>query len=197
MEDINLADNYNKIAGKWDAQMQNSQYGLSMVDRAIKYCSAQGNALDIGCGSGGRIVERILAAGYALKGIDISSAMLGLARAKHPGVDFREADIRTWETDQKYDLIIAWDSVFHLREKHHKPVVEKMCGMLNPQGILLYTFGDAQGEHTDTWYDEKFTYGSIGISENLKVTAECGCECKHLELDQFPGKHVCIIVEKK
>jgi predicted TPR repeat methyltransferase len=196
MESINLAKSYNEIADIWEADMRHSQYGLSMIGRAIEYCSTKKNALDVGCGSGGRIVGKIVEAEFRLDGIDISEAMLKIARTKHPGVVFKQADIRDWETDQQYDLIVAWDSIFHLPMSAQQTIIEKLCGMLSPQGILLYTFGDAVGDYVDIWHNEQFSYGSIGISENLKAVADAGCVCKHLELDQFPEKHVCIIVEK-
>ncbi len=197
MNNTDLANSYNKIADKWDAQMEGSAYGLPMVDRAVEYCLNKARALDVGCGSGGRIIDRLLAEGFELEALDISSSMLELARAKHPEVVFQQADICDWETDQVYDLIVAWDSIFHLPVKSQGPTLAKLCGLLKPKGILLYTCGDVVGEHFDNWHGEVFRYGSVGIAENLRIIEDCGCVCKHLELDQFPEKHVCVIVEKK
>lgn len=68
--------------------------------------------------------------------------------------------------------------------------------MLNPNGILFYTFGDEIGEHFSNWHEEKFYYSSIGINGNLETLIQSGCECKHLEIDQFPEKHVYLVAKK-
>ena len=75
-------------------------------------------------------------------------------------------------------------------------MVTKLCGLLADNGILIYTFGDAYGEHEDNWHNDQFHYSSIGISENLAIMSESGVVCKHLELDQWPLNHVYVIGQK-
>ena len=176
--------------------MKESVYGLPLLERAIRYCPKRGEALDVGCGSGGRMIDLLLSEGFGLKAIDISPRMIELARARHPTVDFQIADVRTWEPGRKYDLVVAWDSIFHLPAIDQAPVLAKLCAALKDGGILLYTIGDAVGDQTDVMFEEMFSYGSIGIEANLRKIAECGCSCRHLEMDQFPAKHVCIIVQR-
>ncbi|MCP2043965.1 trans-aconitate 2-methyltransferase [Pontibacter sp. HSC-36F09] len=196
MNSSQLAKSYDKIAAQWNANMMGSDYGISMIERAIQYCTAKRTALDVGCGTGGRITKKLLENGFDLTGIDVSEGMLALARQNHPEVRFEKADITEWETEDKFDLIVAWDSIFHLPLEFQKPVVEKLCRYLNPQGIMVYTFGDAEGAHEDTWLGEKFGYSSIGIDANLKILAECNCQGRHLELDQYPLNHVSVIARK-
>jgi trans-aconitate methyltransferase len=40
--------------------------------------------------------------------------MVELAKARHPQVKFHRADIRRWAFPGKYDVISAWDSIWHL-----------------------------------------------------------------------------------
>ncbi len=77
-----------------------------------------------------------------------------------------------------------------------KPVVAKLCQFLAKGGILIYTFGNAQGEHTDQWHNDAFYYSSIGINENMQLLINNGLSILHLELDQYPEKHVYAIVTK-
>jgi len=156
-----------------------------------------GRALDVGCGSGGRIVRKLLENEFTVTGIDASSKMIELAKHNHPDVDFQVADICNWQATIKYDFIVAWDSIFHLPLSMHEPVISKLCSMLQKEGVLIYTFGDDYGEHESDWHNDKFYYSTIGISENLRITQKENCECRHLELDQYPEKHVFIIVQKK
>jgi SAM-dependent methyltransferase len=192
-----LGTKYDKIAAWWQQQMQASSYGLPQLERAISYCNKREKALDVGCGSGGRLINRLLKAGFEVTGMDVSEKMLVLARQQHPEVSFQQADICEWQNDQSYDLILAWDSIFHVPLERQAKVVGRLCGMLSPGGILLYTFGDSQGDHLSRWHEDDFYYSSIGISENLRVIMRSGCECRHLELDQYPQKHVSVIVRKE
>ena len=74
-----------------------------------------------------------------------------------------------------------------------KPVVTKLCNLLAENGVLIYTFGDAVGEHDDQMKGDTFHYSSLGINENLTLMAMHDVTCKHLELDQWPQNHVYVI----
>ena len=119
--------------------------------------------------------------------------MINLAKQNHPSENFFVADICRWNPEQKFDFIVAWDSIFHLPLSEHQTVFQKLCDLLNDNGVLIYTLGDSIGEHQDNWHDDTFHYSSIGINENLKILSGNGVTCKHLELDQFPQNHVYII----
>jgi trans-aconitate methyltransferase len=191
-----LGQKYDTIARWWHEYHQQSDYGVAAVEKAISYCQHRISALDVGCGSGGRIIHRLLNAGFRVRGIDVSEKMIAIARTQHPAVDFHVADICHWHGDETYDLIVAWDSLFHLPLPMQVPVLTKLCQRLRKDGILLYTFGDAVGEHESSWHNDTFYYSSIGIDANLRVLMENGGQCRHLELDQYPMKHVYLIGQK-
>ncbi len=107
----NTAKNYDKIAEWWHNNHNESAYGLAQIERAISYCRSRGKALDVGCGSGGRIIRKLLAEGFEVTGIDLSQSMIDIARGLHPEVKFHVADICTWESGESYDFIVAWDSI--------------------------------------------------------------------------------------
>lgn len=192
----NISGPYNKIAKWWHQKHEQSHYGISQLERAISYGKQHRTALDVGCGSGGRMIKKLESLGFRVTGIDISAKMLEIATEQHPSVQFIEADICDWESPHQFDLIFGWDSLFHLPFEQHAKVIPKLCRMLTPDGILAYTFGDDYGEHESIWLEETFYYSSIGISGNLQLIMEHDCTCRHLELDQFPEKHVFIIVQK-
>ncbi|HSJ68542.1 MAG TPA: methyltransferase domain-containing protein [Anditalea sp.] len=192
----NIGEKYDKIAEWWHQYHHDSDYGIKQIERAISYCTKRKTALDVGCGSGGRIIRKLEINGFKVTGIDVSSKMIELAKDNHVSTKFILADISTWETKKKYDLIVAWDSIFHLPLSMHSKVISKLCGMLQKNGILAYTLGDDHGEHESDWHNEKFYYSTIGIKGNLKVIMESNCEVRHLELDQFPEKHVFVIAKK-
>lgn len=193
MQPAETGSKYDKIAQWWDQRHQSSEYGVSQVKRALSYAKSVGKALDIGCGAGGRMVRLMEQNGFAVTGLDVSQQMIELATDKHPEHCFLHQDIGTWQTDQQFDFILAWDSLFHLPLAEQQPVLTKLCALLAEGGTLLYTFGNAEGEHIDQWHNDTFGYSSIGINRNLQILMDNGVKPVHLELDQYPQSHVYLI----
>lgn len=196
MKPSTLGTKYDKIAQWWDNQHRVSSYGVSQFKRAIEYATNGGKALDVGCGAGGRFVNLLEHHGFSVTGLDVSKEMIKLASNNHPRQHFIHQDICCWETEEKFDLIVAWDSIFHLPLAMQQPVITKLCQFLTKGGVLIYTFGNAEGEHTDQWHDDTFYYSSIGINENMKLLLNNGLSILHLELDQYPENHVYTIASK-
>jgi len=209
MDPIITGQKYDKVADWWDKQHSNSEYGMNQIRRAINYCKNKKSVLDVGCGAGGRIINELTKHEFDIIGIDVSNRMLELAKENHPNIEFIFEDITEWRSTKSFDLIIAWDSIFHLSTASQIPAIENMCSMLNKDGIIIYTFGDAIGDKEDKSFDDGkggqhgqldndiFGYGAIGIAENLKVLMKNKCKIMHLELDQYPEEHVYVIGKKK
>ena len=191
-----IGSKYDKIAHWWHEQHEHSLYGIEQIRCAILYCGEGRKALDVGCGSGGRIFRVLEESGFQITGIDASPKMIALAKANHPAAQLQVADIREWQSTERFDLVIAWDSIFHLAQNEHDQVLQKLANLLAEGGVLIYTLGDAVGEHESDWHDDKFPYSSIGIGENLRVLMAAGLHIRHVELDQFPQKHAYIIARK-
>lgn len=187
---------YDRIAEWWRDELRDSEYGVAQVRRAISY-APEGRALDVGCGAGGRIVDTLTDAGYDVTGLDVSAEMVALAHRTHPDITLHHASITDWTTDERFELVVAWDSIFHLPIEAQAPVIRKLCSLLAPGGILVYTLGDDVGEHESEWRDDRFHYSSIGVGANLEIVRESGCTIRHLELDQYPEKHVVLIARRR
>ena len=99
-----IAQSYDQLASHWDGEKFNRQNGIAQHERALQFSPQKRHAIDIGCGSSGRIIELLLAAGFATEGLDISPEMLRRAQVRHPQQLFHLADICTWEFPQKYDF---------------------------------------------------------------------------------------------
>ena len=90
------------------------------------------NILDVGCGSG-RLSKTLLDRSYVVTAIDTDTKAVEIARKK--GVSSFVADISSWQTDLKFDCIILGDVLEHLDDD--KLVMQKIHGMLNPNGCLI------------------------------------------------------------
>lgn len=114
MEQASIGHQYDQIAAWWNVRHFASNYGVEQVKRALEFAPDGGKALDVGCGSGGRLIRLLEKADYEVHGIDASVEMVGLAKANHPNASFVHGDIREWDTDARFDFILAWDYLFHL-----------------------------------------------------------------------------------
>ena len=198
MKPEETGSHYDRLALFWQKQHRHSTYGIAALKRAIKFVENKSSALDIGCGSSGRFIEVLIKHGFTPTGIDVSTEMIALARQRHPKAAFYTEDICTWQLPQKYDLISALDSTFHLPLAEQEPVLKKICDGLNPRGVVLFTCGGtlSSEEISGGFEGQSFDYSTLGVDEFLRLLSEFGCTCKHLEFDQLPENHVYIIAQK-
>ena len=193
-----IAKSYDQLAEHWNSDAFPRKNGIAQHERAIAFVTEKGCALDIGCGSSGRIIDLLTSHGFDVEGLDISDRMIALAKKRHPNVTFHHADICAWEFPRKYDLISAWDSIWHLPLADQEPVLKKILQGLTPGGVCIFTTGgrDAPSEKIDSAMGPRMYYSVLGIPNTLKLISETGLICRHLEYDQYPELHLYIIAQK-
>lgn len=132
MQPEETAARYERIAQWWQTQHQDFFYGIAQLERAIQFTTRKKLAIDIGCGSSGRFIKVLLQHEFEVEGLDISEEMITLAKQLHPDLTFYREDIFRSNPAKHYDLIVAWDSTFHLPLAVQKPVMKMLCDVLNP-----------------------------------------------------------------
>ncbi len=164
---------------------------------AIAFVKNKGVALDVGCGTG-RLMALLSKHGFRTDGLDVSPAMIDLARDRHPEARLSHADICRWELPRSYDLVVAWDSVWHVPLSQQEAVLTKLCRGLSPGGVLVFTAGgtDAPDEKQDSCMGPPMYHATLGIPKTLQVLVDEGCVCRHLEYDQHPELHVYVVAQK-
>ncbi len=189
--------NYNKIAKWWTAtQMKRPEYGMAYIQKAMDHAKRNAVFLDVGCGGTGRVIDEALNSDFQVTGIDVSSEMIRLAKDRHPDINFINDDFIAWETCDHFDLIIAWDSLFHTPVSLQGAATRKMCDLLNPGGVLLFTGGAYAGEASGNMEGVLFEYGTIGYRETLELFDDMDCKIILMEEDQFPAGHMVFICQK-
>jgi SAM-dependent methyltransferase len=190
---------YDTIAGRWADPAFPQSNGIAQHERALAFATRNGWALDVGCGSSGRIIALLLRRGFAVEGVDVSERMIELARRRHADVALHVADICKWTLPRRYNFISAWDCLWHVPLTSQKRVLRKLLNGLEPGGLLVLSMGgvDAPGEKTDSAMGPALYYAALGIPRTLEVIADCGCVCRHLEYDQWPESHAYAIAQKR
>lgn len=194
-----LAASYDQVAERWSSGRFDPQNGVAQHERALSFLlTAEGAALDVGCGGSGRLIDLMRSRGLDPEGIDLSAEMLRLARARHPDVIFHHEDICEWEPQTRYAFISAWDSIWHVPLARQESVLRKLCSALVLSGVLIFTAGGV--EHPDERKDQNMGvpmyHASIGVPRILSLIHDTGCSLKHFEYDQYPQTHVYFIVRR-
>ncbi|HBK07306.1 MAG TPA: ubiquinone biosynthesis methyltransferase UbiE [Acetobacteraceae bacterium] len=115
--------------------------GLLDAARVRAGCSV----LDVACGPG-FVTAGAAARGAVARGLDFSPAMLGVARARHPGIQFDEGDAEALPyADGAFDAVVSNFGIHHVP----RPIVA-LCQahrVLRPGGAIAFTIWAAPTEN--------------------------------------------------
>jgi SAM-dependent methyltransferase len=93
--------------------------------------------LDVPCGEG-RIAGRLAALGCDVVGIDNNERFVELARARHPGPQYRVGDMRELAYDTEFDAVLNWFTSFgYFDAPTNDAVLSAFARALRPGGRLL------------------------------------------------------------
>jgi SAM-dependent methyltransferase len=97
--------------------------------------------LDAGCGTG-RIAVRLRELGYDVVGVDVDVAMLWVAAADSPGLEWLWADLSTLELESTFDLVlIAGNTIPLLEEDTLADTCARVAAHTEPGGLVICGFG--------------------------------------------------------
>ena len=106
----------------------------------------QGTVIDLGCGSG-LLASELAAAGYGVMGIDLSKALLGIARERVPTAIFRHESILKAELPPCVAVAAIGECFNYLFDEDNTDQAryELLCSIhaaLDPGGLLLFDIAE-------------------------------------------------------
>jgi SAM-dependent methyltransferase len=105
-----------------------------------------GPVADVGCGPG-RVAAFLAAHGLDVVGVDVSQAMLTVARHAHPGIRFEEGQLTALPfREGSLGGAVCWYSIIHTPSEHLDEVCAELERVLNGDGHLLLAFQAGEGE---------------------------------------------------
>ncbi|MBB4926897.1 class I SAM-dependent DNA methyltransferase [Kitasatospora kifunensis] len=141
---------YDTVAAEY-AERFNAELAGKPLDRAMLAVFAElvladgladgsGPVADLGCGPG-RITAHLNSLGLNAFGVDLSPAMVELARQTHPGLRFEEGSMTGLDlADGSLAGVVAWYSIIHTPPERLPLVLSEFHRVLVPGGHLLVAF---------------------------------------------------------
>ena len=138
-------------AAEWDDRYRGHEHlwsvtpNLFVADRLG--AATPGRGLDLAAGEGRNAIW-LASLGWDMTAVDFSEVAISKGRAQSETVDFVVADIRTWETEQSFDLVLI--AYLHLVAGEYESVVRRARDWLAPDGEL-FLIGHDVSNITDGW----------------------------------------------
>lgn len=116
--------------------------------KRFKELLPSGTVLEVGCGIGNEAFL-LKEMGYDYLGIDISPAMLEVAKTFCPKGEFVCQDFRTLDFPSEFDGVVAFAALLHLEKDEMTPTLVTLRKQLCRGGIALFTLKKGTGTEVD------------------------------------------------
>ena len=125
---------FNGLAHEYDRWKQKAHYYYAHLKKSVLEIIPHGasRVCDVGCGTGDMLATVDPAEGL---GIDLSEAMIEIARRKYPHLDFLAHDISSTPLDGTFDFVLTVDVLEHVGNLDQ--TFANMARLLEPGGTLL------------------------------------------------------------
>lgn len=165
---------YARNAARFDAERPRVLFERGWLERFCAHLPEGGRILDLGCGAGEPIARFFIERGHRVTGIDFAAPMLDLARLRWPDGDWRLADMRSLDLDERFDGIVGWDSFFHLTPDEQRAGLPRIAAHVADGGALLLTVGPGEGEVTGHVGDDVVYHASLDPGEYRAILQSAG-----------------------
>jgi ubiquinone/menaquinone biosynthesis C-methylase UbiE len=135
---------YDAVASRY-AELLRDELSGKPVDRALLGLFAElvgvgGRVADLGCGPG-RVTGHLASLGLDAFGVDLSPAMIAVARRDYPHLTFTEGQLTTLGLrDRSVAGVTAWYSIIHTPPAELPEVFAEFARVLAFEGWLLLAF---------------------------------------------------------
>jgi len=168
-----VASAYQQIADWFDSARNKSLFEKAYLDRVAALAPGK-RVLDLGCGTAEPIAAYFIKAGFAVTGMDIAPRMIELAKARFPDHDWRVGDMRTADFGGAYDVLLGWDSFFHLTGDAQRAMIPKFGRHAAPGAMLLFNTGPSEGAVYGDMQGHEIHHASLSAAEYKTLLENAG-----------------------
>lgn len=173
-EKDNVYKTYEKIAKWFDEHRSRDLFEKPWLDKATESLPDKATILDLGCGMGEPMLPYFINKGYQVTGVDGSKNLISLAKKRFPRIKFLVSDIRGLILNETFDMILAWNSFFHLPQDDQRTMFTTFARHLKINGILLFTSGEVEGEVWGNNGGENLYHASLAPETYKAILAKHG-----------------------
>ncbi|MFJ9939799.1 class I SAM-dependent methyltransferase [Streptomyces erythrochromogenes] len=169
-----LGERYEELFGQVPGQIEALEW---LTDRL----PAGARVLDVGSGTGRPTAETLARAGCDVTGIDVSPAMVALARARVPGARFEQADVRSYTPPTGgFDAVCSFFPLLVMDQPEVAAALDRMASWTAPGGyfVMATVPGDIRGLDIE-WMGHEVTVSSLSTEDHLARLADRGLEVLH------------------
>ncbi len=180
---------YDRIAGRY-ADQRGGEASLRFLEMLNARLDAGSRILDLGCGAGVPVDRYLVDHGHDVTGMDVSEAMLALARRNVPEASYRAGDMTELrEADFAVDAVVSFFAVIHVDRRRHEDLFRTIRSFLPRGGPILVTMGDVDWEGEEDFLGVPMAWSHFGRETNRELIEDCGfaIEFEGLHPGDFPG----------
>lgn len=135
------------------------------LERVTDLAPTPADLLDLGCGAGEPIARYFIDRGYTVTGLDAAPSMLAICRERFPQMTWLQGDMRSLELNARFDVIVAWNSFFHLAADAQRSMFARFKAWSRPNTVLLFTSGFSEGEAIGEMFGHSLYHASLDTAE--------------------------------
>jgi SAM-dependent methyltransferase len=195
-----VADEY---ARKFTAELDVKPLDRGLLAAFADEVRGKGPVLDIGCGPG-HVAAHLRGLGVDAGGLDLSPAMVALARSAYPGSRCEVGDMLDLGP-RELAGIVAFYAICHLRGDDLPRAAASLFGALAPGGLLLLSFhaGDER-IHLDEWWGHTVSIdfwlhvpdAVVAVLEHAGFVVEAGLERRAYTAVEHPSRRAYLLARR-
>ena len=155
---------YERVAKGFARSRDRTLFERRWLDRALGYAPGR-RVLDLGCGPGRPIAAYLNDRRAEITGVDGAATMVALFRQTLPSARALHRDMRGLDLGETFDLILAWNSLFHLSAEDQRAMFPVFAAHAHRRGVLLMTTGPEAGEEIGQVEGQKVYHASLSPDE--------------------------------
>ena len=156
---------YRRHAEAWDRARSDRLREGAWLGRFLELIPAGGTVLDLGCGGGRPMASHCIEQGYAVTGVDASPELIALCRQRFPEQTWEVADMRGLDLGRRFDGLLAWHSLFHLRPEDQEAMFPVFARHAAAGAALMFTSGWNRGVAMGQFQGERLYHASLDPDE--------------------------------
>ncbi len=169
-----VRDAYDQIAAQYAAKRDQAS-SVPYLERLDGQLAADRLILDLGCGTGRPVDRWLIDHGHRVIGLDISNAMLNLARRNVPEASYQVRDMATLKAHEySVDAVVSFFAMFHIDRRWHRDLLCRIRSYLQEGGLILVTTGHSNWEGEEDFLGVRMHWSHFNQKANRALIEDCG-----------------------